>query len=106
VFADEDVANAARDAGLGTEVEPWEVEESVPGPVTVYGAVAHLERGVDEMLAVKAWPIDLPNHQLDELRMLASGKRWVCRSLDREKAVAAVTEALAARRRELGVPNA
>jgi hypothetical protein len=106
VFEFENIARQAVAAGLGTEVQPWDIEEFVPERVTVYAAVAHLDQGVVELPEAKVWPRDLPGYLLDELRTVTTGKRWICRSLDREKAVTAVTEALAARRRELGVPNA
>lgn len=104
VFTDETVAERAREAGLGEGVEELPVLDEVPARVRVWQVSASVNMGVREPFALDRWETDLDDLRLDEL--IATGSdHWLYRSLDREKAVAAVTGALAARRRELGVPG-
>jgi hypothetical protein len=107
VFEFEKIARQAVAAGLGTEVKAWEIEEFVPERVTLWTVTASLADGQQVPHGRQVWPVDLEDSRIDELRTLGPGpNRWIMNSLDRERAVAAVTEALVARRSELGVPNA
>lgn len=107
-FGVEAVANRAVSTGFGERVESLDVLDEVPERMTVWQVSASLSSGVHEPVDYQRWGNDLADLHLDLVNadIPVGATSWSVRSLDREKAVAAVTEALAARRAELGVPNA